>query len=443
MSMSHNSRRALFYVLFLLFLALGTGVVLFAQGWRMDFPSFRISKVGGIYVRSYPEDANIFLNGKAVENQSGFLSNGTLVSDLFPKNYLLDLTSPGYVDWHENVAVAPSLVANHKYAVLVPADPVSAATSTVVDFRESQDDILLETSGEKITFDGKVIGFGTLVAASPDLQSVIFRTTQGTYEFADTQTDTVTNLSNILVKAGFSTATPPNIFFDPFIDATVFAASPEKVEMFDMVHGTSTEIGAAQQGQAIAKTLAVAPDTIAWISSAHQTSSSSLYFYDLSSGTVTSTTIALETSARELHWITGSLLGILANNGSFYLYDINQQDLQKTADAVESFSATADGSRIAALEANSLEIFTPGDPEGYYRFNLPDMNNAQTATWYRDNDHLFISYSDHIAFLDVEDSGLANFTTISSGTAAQYDSETNAFYLVNPQSHLLRFDFAK
>ena len=81
----------------LIFLILGSGIVLFAEGWRMDFPSFRVSKVGGIYVRSYPEDARIFLNGKSVQNQSGFLSRGTLISDLFPKTYRLALTAPGYL----------------------------------------------------------------------------------------------------------------------------------------------------------------------------------------------------------------------------------------------------------------------------------------------------------------------------------------------------------
>ena len=88
----------------------------------MDFQSFRVRKVGGIYLRSYPENANILLNGKPVANQSGFLSHGTLISELFPKTYRITLTATDYLEWHENVAVAPSLVANHEYAVLVPAN---------------------------------------------------------------------------------------------------------------------------------------------------------------------------------------------------------------------------------------------------------------------------------------------------------------------------------
>ncbi len=431
-------------MLFLLFLVLGGGIVLFAQGWRIDFPSFLISKVGGIYIRSYPENASIFLNGKPTENQSGFLSRGTLISDLFPKTYRLALTAPGYLDWHENVAVAPSFVANHKYAVLVPANPASIGTSTVINFRESQNDTLSENSNGEISFDGKVIGFGKLIAATPDLQSVVFQTAKGTYEFATTQTGTIINLSNMLAKAGFSTATPPKIFLSPSADGIIFAVNAERVEMIDATQGTSSKIDEAPRGQTIANAIAVSPDTVAWARSGNQRmSSSSLLFYNLSSETIASTTLSIEGSVKELNWITNSLVGILTENGSFYLYDASQQNLQKTADDVRSFSATVDGSRIATLETRSLEIFTPKDPEGYYRFNLPDVGNAQTLLWYRDDDHLFVTYPDRVAFLDLEDTNLTNFATVSPGILPHYDPQTNALYMLNFQNRLLRFDFAK
>jgi ligand-binding sensor domain-containing protein len=144
-----------------------------------------------------------------------------------------------------------------------------------------------------------------------------------------------------------------------------------------------------------------------------------------------------------MNWLSDNMLGILADGGSFYLYDMNGQNLRKIADDVKSFGATENGLRIATLESNSLEIFTLNDPEGYYRFNLPNVADAQTALWYRDSDHLFISYLDHVAFLDLEDASLANFTTVSSGTAAQYNPQANTLYIIDPRGNLLRFDFPK
>jgi len=440
--MSHSSRRALFYVLLLVFLMFGTGIILFAQGWRMDFPSFRVSKVGGIYVRSYPDDANIFLNGKPVANQSGLLSRGTLISNLFPKNYRLALTAPGYVDWHENVTVSPSMVANHDHAVLVPANATSVVTGPVADFRESQGNIVLETAGGEITFNGKAIGFGKLIAASPDLASIIFQTAKGTYEFADTETGAITNLSDILADTGFTMAAPTDVTLDLSLGTTVLAANAKKVDMLDIAQGTTTEISAAPRGQTIATGIAVSPSTIAWAGSTGSANSSSLLFYDLSLQDVTRTTVATGGSVKELYWITGSLLGVLTDNGSFYLYDTVKQNFQKMADEVRSVSATADGSRIAALETDSLEIFILNE-KGYYRFNLPDINNAQASFWYHDDDHLFVAYADHVSFLDLEDASLANFTTVSSGTAASYDPQVNGLFIIDPQGRLLRFNFAK
>jgi tricorn protease-like protein len=136
-------------------------------------------------------------------------------------------------------------------------------------------------------------------------------------------------------------------------------------------------------------------------------------------------------------------LGILTENGAWYVYDRNRQNLQKIADDVRNVSVTQDGSRIATLESNSMEIFTPDEPDGYYRFNLPDVSDAQAAIWYRDKDHLFIAYPDRVAFLDLEDASLANFTTVSSGTSPQYDPDANTLYIIDPRNNLLRFDFAK
>ena len=440
--MSHNSRRALFYAFFLIFIILGTGIVLFSEGWRIDFPSFRVSKVGGIYVRSYPEDTRIFLNGKSVQNQSGFLSRGTLISDLFPKTYRLALTAPGYIDWHENTTVAPSLVANHKYAVLVPAEATTAATGTVLGFGESQKHIILEGTDGRIVFDGTPIGSGKLITESPDLRSIIFQTTGGIYEFENVPDGVQTNLSDIL-REEFETAAPLEFFIDPASNGTVIAAGAGKIELIDMASAIATPIDAAPRGQTIAGRVAVSPATIAWARSTLRTNSSSLFFYDIPSQIIASTTVALEAPVEKLGWINGNTLGILAENGAFYLYDTNRQTFQKVADEVRSFSATADGSRIATLESNSLEIFTLNDGSGYYRFNIPGAGSAQTALWYRDDDHLFIIYPDHVAFLDLQDASLANFTTVASGTAAQYDQDANALSMIDPAGELVRFDFPK
>ena len=80
----------------LLFVVIGAAVVFYAEGWRINFSTLEAEKAGGIYVRPYPNNAQIMLNGKPVQNQSAFLSPGTFISGLFPKTYTLAFSMPDY-----------------------------------------------------------------------------------------------------------------------------------------------------------------------------------------------------------------------------------------------------------------------------------------------------------------------------------------------------------
>lgn len=131
--MTRSARRRIFYALLALFLVAGTGVVLYAEGWRIDFATWRVAKVGGIFIHSFPDYASITVDGEPVQNQSGFLTGGTLVSNLLPRQHSVTLTASGYEDWHENARVLPSLVVQFKYAVLVPKAPTSASSTATAN----------------------------------------------------------------------------------------------------------------------------------------------------------------------------------------------------------------------------------------------------------------------------------------------------------------------
>lgn len=287
--MTRKARRLLFYALVAVFLVLGAGIVLYAQGWRFDFATGRVDKVGAIFVRAFPADASISLNGKPAQSQVGFLSRGTLISDLFPKNYKLKLSKNGYDGWQENVSVAPSLVTELKYAVLVPQNATSVAPGTIPGI------LALESSTARIAGE-------------------------------------------------------------------TLAAYAIKLAKGDLMVGSAT----------------------------------------------------------------------LAND-------------------VRDFSVTSDGSMIAALEHRSIEIFSLNDASGYYRFNLPDVAGIARLIWYKDRTHLFVVYKNSISFLDFDDAGLANFTTVAqglpaivsaaAGTLPFYNPQTNALYVLGPNRQWLRYDF--
>jgi PEGA domain len=330
--MTIRTRRRIFYTLVALFFVVGGGIVGYADGWRIDFQTWRLTKIGGIYIHAFPENASIYLDGKPVQNQSGFLTPGTLISDLLPHTYSVVLKSAGYDDWQENAGVLAAQVIQYKYAVLVPANgtPVSSTTAKQIELE----------------------------------MNPIATTT------------------------------------DPFDQNQKLVIGKNSISLFNRAQATTTE------------SVAILGKNSAVISE---------------------------------QWISTNLVGILQNDGVLSLYDTNANSgagaITQLAETVKNFSATADGSMVAALEQNSLEIFSLDGDNNYYRFNLPDVADAQSVLWYKDDEHLFIVYPNNVSFLDLADSGLTNFTTAANGTSPFYDAQSNILYIKDSAEELVRFNF--
>ncbi|MDE2020811.1 MAG: hypothetical protein KGJ13_10790, partial [Patescibacteria group bacterium] len=272
------------------------------------------------------------------------------------------------------------------------------------------------------------------------------------------QNDSMADLTAALASGGAGKSDISNIFFDPHDSGTIIAAGPSGVWLMNTAlmsaqnatpigvqefssGRAAMQIGKTSSGETIGGSVAAGSSMIAWAKSKKTETSSTIIIYDKSSQTIT-TSSTLTGKNNELKWIKDNLLGILQDNGELYLYDTGNQNIKKIADDVKYFAATENGSSIAALENRSMEIIpTTGVSDDYYRFNLPDIANAQRVAWYKDAMHLFIEYGDRISFLDLKDAGLNNFTTVAIGTAPFYDTDKNALYLIAPTQNLVRFDF--
>ncbi len=437
--MTRHTRKMIFYALLCAFFLLGIGVVFYAQGWRIDLMTGRIQKVGAIYVRSFPGDAHIFLNDAPVANQTWLLSRGTFIQNLFPKNYRLTLTAPGYLDWHENASVAPSLVATFNYAVLVPAAPGTVGTTTVTDFSAAAGETVTETATGAILLHGALIGRGTLVAASADLARIIFRrAADGAYILYDATAATSTNLSAALAENGVGAASIASVTIDPYNAATVIGRSAGEVWIFDAATDAITFTGRFADGTAAP---ALSPSSMAWISQVPDARTGTLALYNIVANTLATTSIPLAGIPREIQWTGNNDFGVLQSNGSLSVYHADTGQFQKLADDVKDFAATDDGSAIAALENRGLEVFPFTDTLTYHRFNIPNAAGADHVVWYKDMDHLFIIYPEHVSFLDIDDLSLQNFVTVAEGTQPLYKPQENVLYLINFSGKLAQFDF--
>jgi hypothetical protein len=427
-----------------LFLVVGTGVTLYAQGWRLDLTTFKPSKVGAIYIRSYPSDAQIFINGKSTQNKSGFLSPGTFISDLFPKSYTITLKEAGYDTWTETAPVTPSMVVQMKYAVLVPDTGINVATSdtAVQNFFESGGNIIaIDAANSGILWRGKKIATGVIISHSTDLKNFIYQSAAANNVLYDLTEATTTNLTPILRSIG---ATPKNITsitIDPYDATRVIVQTPENINAIDLSNSDNViDIADAPRGQVLQPPLAISSSLFAWTQFTAAANTSQIVIYDKFAGNITDNSLVIPGTIKELKWIDGGTLGIIESDGSLYRYNVSAEQLTKIADDVRDFYPMSDGTELAALENQSIEIFSFNTTD-YYRFALPDIASAKSLAWYRDGTHLFVNYPDHVSFLDLEDLALRNFTTVSQGNAFFYDASGNALYVVDQGQKLIRFDF--
>lgn len=131
----------------------------------------------------------------------------------------------------------------------------------------------------------------------------------------------------------------------------------------------------------------------------------------------------------DLEWTGAKQLAAVDESGTLYRYDEGNNVMKKMATGVKKISVSSGGSELAAIEENSLEIFSADGDAGYHRFNLPQMQSVVDAAWYGDASHLFVSYPDRVVFLDLKDASLKNLIVVSEGVEKwRYDEKSNGFY---------------
>ena len=101
---------------FLLMLGLAAGLVFYAGGWRVNLEQQTLTQTGMLAVRSLPEGAKVFLDGKLTT------ATDQTIDSLSPGTYHLRVIKEGFTPWEKVVEVFPELVTDIT-AVLVSQSP--------------------------------------------------------------------------------------------------------------------------------------------------------------------------------------------------------------------------------------------------------------------------------------------------------------------------------
>lgn len=427
---TRRRRRILFYALVFVFFLLGAGILLYTDGWRLNPLTLEFKKVGAIYVRSYPADAKIKLDGRPVENKSGFFQSGTLINNLFPGTHKLKMEAANYRIWEENVSVLPSLVSERKYAVLAPKISADAASGTVKNFWLLGGEPLIQDFKNNVLLGGKKIAAGDVLGWTSDFKNILtYNGALGHYFLYNADAGINTDINLLLKKIGFSAKQGIKIFLEPEDKRMLVVLQQNKLFELNVEESSIATIYKTNEG--LGEKIASSQFYVAWTEWDAAENSSTLVVYDKFLRRQKSGTPELRGKNSELVWIGGAnKIALLQDDGALYIYDVSGNKLSKIADDVKNFALAGGGNALAALEHRSLEIFFFNADNNYYRFNLPDVAQAENIVWYADKNHLFVVYHDEIKFLDIQDASLNYFPAVAEGRLPQYDTGNNRLYFV-------------
>jgi len=123
--MTKKTRTILFLVFLILFLAITPTVVLYSQGYRINFnPSDNgkiITQTGGLYLKTEPKQSEIYLDGKLAK-KTDFLFGSVLIDNLLPKEYKIEVKKTRFISWEKTLEIKEKEVQEVRNIVLFPKD---------------------------------------------------------------------------------------------------------------------------------------------------------------------------------------------------------------------------------------------------------------------------------------------------------------------------------
>jgi hypothetical protein len=422
--LTRTTRRLVFYTLILAFLAIGAGAVFYAQGYRVDPDTFSVRKIGAVYVRTFPADTRISVGGISIGRSFALFDTGVFVSNLFPKQYEVVAERDGYLSWRQDVSVEPSRVTQLKYVVLVPERPFTITDDGAAEFRMIGQSPLIRTTSGTLAWSGARLPGNRVEGWTNDGNRLLTRNDRtGEYFWTDLGSGSSTALNPLLSRAGIrpdrSVVLP-----DPENSSRLILHAPGGLWSYELQANRLTRIATTTIPALTPERLARSRSRFAWTAYTTSTKSSVLYLANAGSGAITTSSLAIAAEIRKLAWVADDTLALLSSDDTLHLHRPSAGTLVGRADTVRDFALSEDGGMLAALERQSIEVFSlTGDD--YWRLNVPDVAAVTRLTWYRDGRHLFLHYPDRIAFLDLDDRALRNLTTVVRTPYGEYDPEWN------------------
>jgi hypothetical protein len=117
--MEKKMRYFLLILLFLAFLLSSFYLFLISQGYHISLSEKKIYQTGAIYLKVWPKEAMVFLDGK-FKKRTDIIFGSLLLQNLKPRDYLLEVKKENFFPWKKRVRVNEKTVQEFREILLIP-----------------------------------------------------------------------------------------------------------------------------------------------------------------------------------------------------------------------------------------------------------------------------------------------------------------------------------
>ena len=125
--MTKKQRSFLFFLMLFLFFAIGPSIVLYSQGYRIDFENKKVVQTGAFYFMITPKSVRIEIDSisdkKTRIASTDFLFGTSYVENLLPGRYKVKILKQGYHDWEKILEINERMATEIKNVTLIPENP--------------------------------------------------------------------------------------------------------------------------------------------------------------------------------------------------------------------------------------------------------------------------------------------------------------------------------
>ena len=483
--MSNKSKRVVFIIFCVLFVAIGVAVVFYSLGWRLNLENFQIQKTGAIYIKTDPKGVVIKLSAKGgflssdkqgasgesnktYADNSGILQSGTLISNLLPKTYKIKIEKESFLPYYKNIVVEQSLVTKLSKIKLIPkkikvSEIAAVRGNKLIDAADNAQKIIALNENKNLYYLYDLNNPSSTLNINAAIDSKLKQNP----EVGPEQSKTIEKIAflpfqpnNLIIENNrdLKILDTESFTLNPLVKGPILIWTVKNSDIYFIktarpLGPTSTRLGEAG-GVAGLKNKNLA-----------------LYSFNLIFRTesllaeipqnLSAISALNEIKASELN----DKIAFSDKSGNLYIFNQNNREIKKIAHNAETFSFSPDDKKIAFLDKDgklSIRFLEDIDSDvikksgDVNRIELENKENIRGIEWYKDSAHLFVNFSstaaaskqssspqaiNEIRFAEIDDRLPVNVYPVVNGFLQfYYEPKTDILYLIE-KNKLKKIDF--